>query len=105
MKEEKQTALEAAFTQALFKNMEQAESFGITDKRLRANCEKYGAVSAVKEVLRKIGKSDTFSQLAERHKANLTVEAVVTDSRFGALFEDEEVNACFMSLCETGFFH
>lgn len=105
MKEEKQTVLEAAFAQALFKNMEQAESLGITDKRLQANCEKYGAVSAVKEVLRKKGQSDTFSQLAEQGKANLTVEAVVTDSKFGALFEDEEVNACFMSLCEVGFFH
>ena len=66
--------------------------------------QKYGALRTMQELIRKGRVSETFDALAQKARLELTAEALVTDSRFGALFTDDEVNACFMLLCEYGFF-
>ena len=96
--------MEAEFGKALAERQAEAEKLGITDKRLAANCEKYGSVSAVKEVLHRKEASDTFPQLTEAGRVDLTVEALVVEGRFGALFDDEEVNKCLDNLCAVGYF-
>lgn len=97
--------LEQAFEAELLRRCEQAaaEQLCRTD-RFSQTIQKYGALRTMQEVIRKGRVSDTFDALAQQGRLELTAEALVTDSRFGALFTDDEVNACFMLLCEYGFF-
>lgn len=97
--------LEAAFDEALKKNLEEAErDCGVAQKRLRADVERFGGASCAKEMLRKGRQSDDFEALADAGRLDLSLEALVTAGRFGALFTDDEVNACFSALCAAGYY-
>ena len=97
--------LEAAFDEALKKNLEEAErDCGVAQKRLRADVERFGGASCAKEMLRKGRQSDGFEALADAGRLDLSLEALVTAGRFGALFTDDEVNACFSALCAAGYY-
>ncbi len=102
MKEEQN--LEAVFAAALEENLQKAEQAGVRDARLRQAAQKYGAVRAVKEVLRKKKETDGFRALAAENLTALSVEALVAQEKFGALFTDDEVNLCYALLCEEGYF-
>ena len=97
--------LETAFDEALKKNLNEAETAcGVTQKRLRADVERFGGASCAKEMLRKGRQSEGFEALADAGRLDLSLEALVTAGRFGALFTDDEVNACFSALCAAGFY-
>ena len=97
--------LEAAFDEALKKNLEEAErDCGVAQKRLRADVERFGGASCAKEMLRQGWQSDGFEALADAGRLDLSLEALVTAGRFGALFTDDEVNACFSALCAAGYY-
>ena len=99
------SALETAFDAALRKVMEQAETeCGVAQKRLRADVERFGGASCARELLRKGRQSDGFEALAAAGRLDLSLEALVTAERFGALFTDDEVNACFSALCAAGYY-
>ena len=47
--------------------------------------------------------SDGFNDLAARGQLKLSLEALVIDKRFTALFTDEEANEALMRLLEAGY--
>ena len=47
--------------------------------------------------------SDGFNELAARNALKLSLEALVIDKRFTALFTDEEANEALMRLLEAGY--
>lgn len=97
--------LETKFTQELIKKCEQAKkecSCNLT--RFLQIVEKNGGVKAVKMLLAKDQIPDGFETLKMRGRLDLSMEAVVVDHQFADLFTDDEVNTCFMWLCECNFF-
>lgn len=97
--------LETAFEAELLHRCEQAETEQLCNPgRFVQTIQKYGALRTMQEIIRKGRVSDTFDALAQQGRLELTAEALVADSKYGALFTDDEVNACFMLLCEYGFF-
>lgn len=97
--------LEMSFEKALKQNIEKANAVcGRQPERFLAQAEKSGAVNAVHQLVRRGQLSETFGPLADCGHLEFSIEAAVIDSRFGALFSDDEVNACFDLLCEYGYF-
>lgn len=47
--------------------------------------------------------SDGFSQLADKRRLDLSLEALVVDKRFTGLFSDEEANSALMRLLDAGY--
>lgn len=47
--------------------------------------------------------SDGFSQLADKRRLDLSLEALVVDKRFTSLFSDEEANNALMRLLDAGY--
>ena len=47
--------------------------------------------------------SDGFGILADKHHLELSLEALVVDKRFTALFTDEEANTALMRLLSAGY--
>ena len=48
--------------------------------------------------------SDGFHILADKRRLELSLEALVVDKRFTALFTDEEANTALMRLLNAGFY-
>jgi hypothetical protein len=48
--------------------------------------------------------SDGFDQLAEKKQLKLSLEALVVDKRFTALFTDEEANEALSRLLSAGYY-
>ena len=99
------TKLETDFTAELLKKLEQAEAVtGIPELRLQEAARKRGGAAAVKELLRRGQTTRQFSELKERGRLDLSAEYLVTRGKYGALFSDEEVDACLAALLEAGAF-
>lgn len=98
--------LEKQFEQELIKQCKQAQEIcpGYRPVRLLQNIQRFGALKAVQEWLRRRQPSDGFAILADNGHLELTMEALVIKSRYGELFSDEEVNSCFALLCDQGYF-
>lgn len=47
--------------------------------------------------------SDGFSQLTDKRRLDLSLEALVVDKRFTSLFSDEEANNALMRLLDAGY--
>lgn len=93
------------FATALLRCLDQAEKeYGILQPRLRRSMERYGGVGAVQELIRRGQISDGFDALCQRKALKLSTEALVISKEFHGLFSDEEVNACFESLCGANYF-
>ena len=60
-------------------------------------------VKAAKRVLSGTRLSDGFNELAAKGQLKLSLEALVIDKRFTALFTDEEANEALMRLLEAGY--
>ena len=60
-------------------------------------------VKGAKRVLAGSRLSDGFNELATRGALNYSLEALVVDKRFTALFTDEEANEALMRLLEAGY--
>lgn len=98
--------LEQQFQNELIKQCQQAKEVcpAYNPTRFLANIQRFGALKAVKELLRRSQPSDGFNILADNHQLGLSMEALVITSRYGELFTDEEVNSCFELLCEQRYF-
>lgn len=91
------------FQAALLHAIDQAQSeYGVRQVRLRQNIETYGAVSAVKDYIKRNRTSDGFDALVNLGHTELTAEALV--AKYHALFTDEEVNFCFSALCGVDYY-
>lgn len=97
--------LEQEFEMELLHRCEQAKTAQLCNPdRLCRQIQKYGGVRTVQELIRTGKVSDTFDPLQRGNRLDLTVEAAVVESKYADLFTDAEFNACFMLLCEYGFF-
>ena len=60
-------------------------------------------VKGAKRILSGTRLSDGFNDLAARGQLKLSLEALVIDKRFTALFTDEEANEALMRLLDSGY--
>ena len=91
--------MEKKFAAAWARNREKAEALGI---RMRPVAEEE-ALKNARRILSGNRLSDGFNQLQAKGKLSLSLEALVVDKRFTALFTDEEANEALMRLLEAGY--
>lgn len=91
--------MEKKFAAAWAANRAKAETLGI---KMRPVAEAE-AVKAAKRTLSGSRLSDGFNQLQAKGQLSLSLEALVVDKRFTALFTDEEANEALMRLLEVGY--
>ena len=97
--------LEEKLDAALVKQGQEAEKQGLpAPKRLLRNAQQRGALSSLKEQLRRKQCSDTFDALADRGALQFAPEALVVSREFGSLFTDEEADFCLQQLLEAGYY-
>lgn len=92
--------MEEKFIAAWLANREKAQRMGV---RLRP----MAAEDAMKQARRSLSgnrESDGFRILADKHHLELTLEALVVDKRFTALFSDEEANTALSRLLAAGYY-
>ena len=92
------------FTEQLVSRTQKAVALGAPGKRLLQQLERESGPSIMQGLIRRQRVSDTFSFLEKAGHLELSPEAMVTESAYGALFTDEEVNWCFEQLCDCGYF-
>lgn len=88
--------MEEKFLQVLAANREKAAKLGV---RIRP-------VEDMKQAHRVLGgsrTSDGFGELADQKQLALSLEALVVDKRFTALFTDEEANTALDRLLSAGY--
>lgn len=91
--------MEQKFAAAWAANRAKAETLGI---KMRPVTEAE-AVKTAKRTLSGNRLSDGFNQLLAKNSLSLSLEALVIDKRFTALFTDEECNEALMRLLEVGY--
>ena len=91
--------MEEKFIAAWAANREKAAKLGI---RMRP-VEAADAMKNAHRCLSGNRVSDGFSILADKGHLELSLEALVVDKRFTALFTDEEANEALMRLLEVGY--
>jgi hypothetical protein len=91
--------MEQKFIAAWLANRETAARMGV---RLRPMAPE-DAMKTAKRTLSGHRESDGFSILADKHHLELTLEALVIDKRFTALFTDEEANTALIRLLNAGY--
>ena len=92
--------MEEKFIAAWAANREKAEALGVRMRPIPAQ----DAVKNAHRILAGSRLSDGFNALGEKHRLDLTLEALVIDKRFTALFSDEEANEALTRLLEAGYF-
>lgn len=91
--------MEQKFAAAWAANRAKAETLGV---KIRPVAET-DAVKTAKRTLSGSRLSDGFNQLLAKNALNLSLEALVIDKRYTALFTDEEANEALMRLLEVGY--
>lgn len=92
--------MEKSFISAWQKCREQAAAAGI---RMRPVSPE-DAMKTAHRSLSGSRTSDGFAALAAQNHLEWSLEALVVDKRFTALFSDEEANEALQRLMETGYF-
>ena len=87
--------MEQRFVAAWEKKRAEAEKLGIRMRPLD--------VSGAKRTLSGSRLSDGFNLLAQKGRLDLSLEALVVDKQFTALFTDDEANEALMRLLESGY--
>lgn len=77
---------------------------GAPTKRLLQNLQENGGLETAKEQLQRRRVSDGFDALAQCRHLELSLEALIIQGKYGALFTDDEVNWCLTVLMEAGYF-
>jgi len=91
--------MEKKFAAVWAENRAKAEALGV---KMRPVAEEE-AVKTAKRILSGNRLSDGFNQLQGKNSLLLSLEALVIDKRFTALFTDEEANEALMRLLEVGY--
>lgn len=91
--------MEKKFAAAWAENRAKAELLGVKMRSVAAA----DAMKSAKRVLAGNRLSDGFNQLQAKGQLHLSLEALVVDKRFTALFTDEEANEALMRLLEVGY--
>ena len=91
--------MEQKFAAAWAVNRAIAESLGV---KMR-NVEAADALKTAKRILSGNRLSDGFNLLHAKGQLHLSLEALVVDKQYTALFTDEEANEALMRLLEVGY--
>lgn len=91
--------MEQKFIAAWAANREQAQKLGIRMRPVSAA----DALKTAHRLLSGSRTSDGFDQLADKNALKLSLEALVVDKRFTALFSDEEANEALTRLLTAGY--
>ena len=91
--------MESKFIAAWAQNREKAAKLNI---RMRP-VEEADAMKAAHRALTGNRVSDGFYLLADKHRLDLSMEALAIDKRFTALFSDEEANNALTRLLSNGY--
>ena len=91
--------MEQKFAAAWAENREKAEALGVKMRPVEAA----DAVKTARRTLSGNRLSDGFNQLLAKNSLHLSLEALVVDKRYTALFTDEEANEALMRLLEVGY--
>ena len=91
--------MEKKFAAAWAGNRAKAEALGV---KMRPVAEE-DAVKTAKQTLSGNRLSDGFNLLQAKGQLGLSLEALVVDKRFTALFTDEEANEALGRLLEAGY--
>ncbi len=91
--------MEEKFLDALFAARETAQRMGV---RLRP-LDRSKAMEMAHRCLSSRRESDGFGILADKHHLEYSLEALVVDKRFTALFSDEEANEALNRLLAAGY--
>ena len=91
--------MEQKFAAAWAANRTKAETLGVKMRPVEAG----EALKSAKRILSGNRLSDGFNLLQAKGQLNLSLEALVVDKRFTALFTDEEANEALMRLLEVGY--
>ena len=92
--------MEQKFAAAWAENRAKAEAMGIKMRPVEAT----DAVKTAKRILSSNRLSDGFQQLHAKGSLHLSLEALVVDKQYTALFTDEEANEALERLLEVGYF-
>lgn len=92
--------MEEKFIAAWQANREKAAALGV---RMRP-VDKADALKQAHRLLSGTRVSDGFDQLAEKKQLKLSLEALVVDKRFTALFTDEEANEALSRLLSASYY-
>ena len=99
------TKLEAAFTDALLKQLLEAEAItGVAETRLMERAGKLGGPRAVSELLSRGQTTRQFDALRRKNRLDLSPESLVIKGKYAPLFTDEEANLCLETLLNAGAF-
>ena len=90
--------MEQKFIAALVANWEKAQHLGVRMRPINPE----DALKNAHRCLSGSRVSDGFSILADKGHLELSLEALVIDKRFTALFTDEEANTALMRLLDAG---
>lgn len=90
--------MEQKFISAWAANREKAAALGVRMRPVDAG----DAMKNARRCLSGNRLSDGFNLLAQLGRLDLSLEALVVDKRFTALFSDEEANNALMRLLEAG---
>ena len=88
--------MEEKFLAAYAANREKAAAIGV---RMRPIAE----LSQAKRAISGTRVSDGFQPLADKNRLDLSLEALIIDKRFTALFTDEEANHVLEELLAAGY--
>ena len=91
--------MEQKFAAAWAANRTKAEALGVKMRPVEAG----EALKSAKRILSGNRLSDGFNLLQAKGQLGLSLEALVVDKRFTALFTDEEANEALMRLLEVGY--
>ena len=91
--------MEQKFIAAWAENREKAARMGV---RMRP-VEEADALKTAHRALSGNRTSDGFNILADKRHLELSLEALVVDKRFTALFTDEEANTALLRLLDAGY--
>lgn len=98
-------SLEQQFEQDLIRTAEQHQLVcGWNPTRFLQQVHQYGGLSVVKRMLSQGKHSESLERLAEHGRLELALETLVVQQKYASLFTDEEVNTCFDSLCQYGYY-
>ena len=89
--------MEEKFLAAWKANREQAATLGVRIRPIEGMAQAHRLLSGTRV-------SDGFDQLADKKMLKLSLEALVVDKRFTALFTDDEANEALSRLLSAGYY-
>lgn len=92
--------MEQKFVAAWLANREKADQLGVRMRPVAAE----DAMKTAHRWLSGTRESDGFAILADKRHLELSLEALVVDKRFTALFTDEEANTALDRLLSAGYY-